>query len=609
MDRRIRQGLPDDGGTPSSIESPTSGPAIGPSGLGRGDAETVTSGPMSASPYRFTAALAEALAAGGVRHACITPGSRSTPVVIPLADHPAITDWSHHDERSSSFFALGLAAATGSPVVVVTTSGTAAAELHPAVVEAHLGRIPLVVITADRPGELRDVGAPQAVDQARLFGTSAKWSLDADAADGSSGAFPASLGARLVTVALEDPPGPVHLNLRLREPLVPDGEPGPLPVAPRVSLGRRAPDDDAMDALAASLEAKRTLIVCGPQRDPHLAEAVAGLAARLAAPIAADPLSLVRAGRHDLSHVVAAADLLAGAGWLDASPPQAVIRIGALPTSKALWTWLAAHPEVPQIVLDTGGWRDPLASASEVIRADPAAAVRGITARIGDAAPQSWKADWAHADRTARAALDDALAAESFPNEPGAVRLVVDALPEGSVLWTSSSMPIRDLDLVLPATGRDIVLWGNRGANGIDGFISTGLGSAAAALRPTYVLAGDLSVVHDLTALATAARLDIPVTIVVIDNDGGGIFHLLPQASTTSHFEKHFGTPHGLDLVRVAEAMGVAAVRITTRTDLEAAVAVPPTAPRLVVVPTDRTANVEVHRRIRSAVAAALRSL
>ncbi len=570
--------------------------------------QPVTSRAMVDATYTFTTALVRGLALSGVRHACITPGSRSTPITLPLADEPQITDWSHHDERSSAFFALGIGVATGMPAVIITTSGTAAAEPHPAVLEARNGRVPLIVITADRPADLRDVGAPQAIDQTKLFGDAVKWFHDIEPPDPqrSGPGYPGSLAARLVANAVEGPPGPVHLNLRLREPLLPDGNIEPPAAPPLVGRYRAPADVAAARDLAAGLSGKRALLVAGPQTDPDLPAAATRIAAAGGFPILADPLSGIRHGEHDLDLAVAGGDLLASAGFLDDHPPEVILRIGAIPTSKPVGNWLAAHPQVPQILLDEGDWRDPPATSARIVRSDPPRTLDAAVAHLTDPAPEGWAATWVGADRTVREVLDDALEAEAFPTEPGVVRTVTEAIPGGSTLWVASSMPVRDLDLVVPVTERDIHFRANRGANGIDGFISTALGAAAAGDRLTYALAGDLSVVHDLGALVTAGRLDVDLTIVAIDNNGGGIFHLLPQAGATPHFEKHFGTPHGVDLVAVAAAIGVPARYIESQADLDAAVAIEPDGPQLLVVETDRDRNAVVHRKIRQAVAAAL---
>ena len=567
---------------------------------------------MADRNFDFTVRLVRALASLGVAHACITPGSRSTPLTLALAEEPAITDWPHHDERSAAFFALGIGKASGRPALAVCTSGTAAAEFHPAVIEARHGRVPLIVITADRPAELRGVGANQTIDQADLYGRAVKWSHDLEPpcpGDGAPG-LPGTLAARLVSAAVEEPPGPVHLNLRFREPLVPQSpEPIVATPPPALAAGRLLPTADAVARVAALTAGRRGLLACGPQDDPSLPAAAAACAAAAGWPILADPLSGGRAGPHDLSHLVAEGDLLAAAGWLTRAAPEVVLRVGAPPTSKALGRWLGDHPEVPQVLVDPAGWRDPGSSITLMVRADAAATLAAVAHAAPSPAPGDWLGRWQQAGRAASAAIDAVLTDAPFPNEPAVARLLAEALPAWSLLLVASSMPVRDVDAFLPARSTPLRIAGNRGASGIDGFLSTGLGAAAVAGCPTYLLAGDLSALHDLTALGTAARLAIPVTIVVLHNDGGGIFHFLPQAALPAHFERHWGTPHGLDFVRAAGVFGVEATRVDRRGDLAALLAAPPVAPRLVEVRTDRAANLALHRRLGRAVEDALAGL
>jgi 2-succinyl-5-enolpyruvyl-6-hydroxy-3-cyclohexene-1-carboxylate synthase len=562
--------------------------------------------------YGFTVPLLRAFASLGVAHACVTPGSRSTPLALALADEPGIKVWVHHDERSAGFFALGIAKTTRAPVLVVCTSGTAATELLPAVVEARHGRVPLLVVTADRPVDLVGVGAPQTIDQHHLFGTATKWAHDlepplhGDAAPGFVGA----LAARMIAAAVESPAGPAHLNLRFREPLVPSGEiaTDELPV-PRVALGHLRPDGATVTALARLLTERRGLLVCGPQDDPALPAAAASLATASGMPIFADPLSQVRAGAHDLSRVIATADPLAAVGMLESLAPEVVLRVGSLPTSKPLWQWLGAHPEVFQVLVDTGDWRDPTATVALMVRADPVITLLAVADAIAKPAPSGWLDRWRRADQAAAAAVGRVLDEAAFPSEPEVVRVLGSSMPAGSLLWVASSMPVRDVDALFPARALPIRFAANRGAAGIDGFLSSGLGSAAVSGLPTYLLAGDLSALHDLTALAAASRLRIPATIVVIHNDGGGIFHFLPQAGLPAHFEELFGTPHGLDFVAVATALGIPARRIATREELAGEVSRPPDGPLLLEVGTNRAENLAVHIAVREAVAASVAGL
>ena len=562
---------------------------------------------MPARNAIYATTLVEALRRCGVEHACVTPGSRSTPLALALADSP-ITDWSHHDERSSAFFALGIARSTGRPVIVVTTSGTAAAEVHPAVVEARYGRVPLIVITADRPFDLREVGASQTIDQQDLFGRSMKWAHDVEVPDPavSGPEAIAALAARLVAEAGAIPAGPVHLNVRFREPLLPPGPVTPPQVmVPRVIGGIPRVVPEAIAEVVGIMADRRGLVLAGPQDDVAVAVAAAALATAAGWPILADPLSGLRRGGHDRSRVLAASDALGWAGTIEESAPEVVIRFGAIPTSKPISQWLERHRHVPQILIDPAGWRDPTASAGLVVRADPAATLTALAEGIGKAVDAGWMDRWHRADTAAASALHRFLDDAPFPNEPTIARSVADAMPAGATLWVASSMPVRDLDTVLRPDARPLGVRANRGANGIDGFISTALGAAAVATTPVVALAGDLSVLHDIGALASAARLRIPATIVAINNDGGGIFHLLPQAGHP-HFERHWGTPHGLTLARVAESMGVAAEVVTTRDGLESLVAHPADHPRFLEIKTDRNTNAELHREMRRVVAAAL---
>lgn len=552
----------------------------------------------------FATILVRSLARLGVRHACITPGSRNTPLSLAFAAEGDITDWSHHDERSSAFFALGIAATTGEPVAVVTTSGTAAAELLPAAVEAGASGVPLLLLTADRPSALFDVGAPQTVDQRDMYGRAVRWSHDLEPWPGDAERV-AALAARLVAEATGLPPGPVHLNLRFDEPLTPSGDqpdgdatPPAIVAAPPQILG------DQAGAVAAMLAGRRGILVAGPNRAPDVAEAAAAFAEAAGWPIHADALSGLRSGPHDRSRVLQSGDPLAWAGFWEAAPPEVVLRFGAVPTSKPVWTWLEKHRHVPQVLIDPWGWHDPTASASTVVRADPAATLHLLAKAIEHPADPSWSERWQAADGAAATAITGAMAAHPFPSEPAIARTVGGGMPDGAVLWAASSMPVRDLDGFLAGNDRRLRVMANRGANGIDGTLSATLGSAAASGAPTYLLTGDLALLHDLTALAIASRLGIDLTIIVVDNDGGGIFHFLPQASH-EHFERHFGTPHGLDLVAAAQGLGVPAESIDTAERLAEAVAVPPNGPRLVHLRTDRHDNVEVHREITDAVKAA----
>ncbi len=579
------------------------------------------------------------LAAAGVADAVVCPGSRSMPLALALRAHPGIRVRVLLDERSAGFFALGIAKAGRRPVAVLTTSGTAAANLLPAVVEASLGRVPLVILTADRPPELRDRGAPQTIDQVGLFGTHAKWFADLPLLDGEdvTRRHVAGVAARAVVTAAAGPAGPVHLNVPFREPLVPDGPLGPLPGEPsiRVVAGRRVlADGDAEDLARRLARVERGLIAAGPQDDPALPAALGRLAAALRWPVLADPLSLARCGPHDRSLVMARGDQLMRPGpWREANEPDLVLRFGAMSTSKALLTLLEERRPDLVVVDGEAGWREPAIVPATMVQADATTTAHALAdALAGDdrrtagsrlrpspARRSAWLDRWLAADRAADRALRGWLAGltgsgEAFEGAPFAI--LGDLLPDGGILWASSSMPVRDMDAWLPAGPRAIRPLANRGANGIDGVLSSALGAAAAG-APTALVIGDVALLHDLTALVAARLHGLSATIVAIANDGGGIFSFLPQATASvpaaglpAHFEELFGTPHGIDLGPAVTALGAEHRRVgpaELRPSLEASLATPGI--QVLELRTERARNVALHREAAAAVQAALAEL
>ena len=550
--------------------------------------------------YAATVPFVEALAHLGLRHVAITPGSRNTPLAFAFAANETIVDTSHHDERSAAFFALGMAKATGIPVAVVSTSGTAAAEYLPAAVEAKNARVPLIILTADRPQELRDVGAPQTINQSGIYGGAVKWAYEApvpEATDEIVAAF-AELAGRAWSAALDTPAGPVHINFPFREPMAPTSIPGQVPPDLRTPLypsyfaaAPLSPSSEAIRQTVVALEGKRALIVAGPTDDPDLAPAIADLADAVACPVIADPLSGLRTGGCSHNAVIASGDWLARRGDLDRELlPEVVIRFGAPPTSKSVNSWLAANPGVRQIVVDDSAWRDPGASASTILRANGVTVARALADAVSPVDP-GWLDSWSSADEAIASILD-----VPFPSEPALVQTLNDRLPDGSLLYVASSMPIRIIDAYFRPTQTDLRILGNRGANGIDGFISSALGAATGTGRPTFAYSGDLSLLHDLTALATAGRLEIPLTIVLVNNDGGGIFHLLPQADYPEWFERHLGTPHGLDFARISEAFGIEHHLPADQTELADLISTPANATRIIELQTDRDESANLLR-------------
>ncbi len=513
--------------------------------------------------YACAVGLVDELALGGVRTACLSPGSRSTPLAIALARDPRIELHVHLDERSAAFFALGVAKALRRPAAVLSTSGTAAAELFPAVVEASQSRMPLLLLTADRPPHLRGTGANQTIDQAELFGGYARayleppvpavlehpqeWRRAARAALGACGG---------VT------PGPVQIDCPFDEPLVPRDLDVPTgePLGPP---GRRdanpAPSDREVDAVAREITGRRGVVVIGGATwMPPGATAI--LAERLGWPVIAEPTSNVRRPGQALG---AGQALLASSVWLDAHRPDVILQVGATPTTRATHRFVARAERL--IVVDVHHLEpDPHHRADLRVRADPERLAEAL--RDVESAGRPWLEEWRLADAATRRALDDVLDRSGRPTGLQIARDVAAAVPSPGTLFVGNSLPIRDLDLAMaPRDGLEVLA--NRGASGIDGLVSTALGIAAAGPRPTgpvltVALIGDLSLLHDAGALLWNARRGAHLTLVVINNGGGQIFASLGQRDLPE-LEPLFVTPHGLDLGELCVAAGAAHTRVS----------------------------------------------
>jgi 2-succinyl-5-enolpyruvyl-6-hydroxy-3-cyclohexene-1-carboxylate synthase len=523
-----------------------------------------------------------------------SPGSRNAPLALTLAAQEGVEAVSVIDERSAGFVALGMAKASGRPVAVTCTSGTAAANLHPAVVEAHEARVPLIVMTADRPPELREVGAGQAIDQIKLYGTAAKWFIEVGTHDPTreTAIHHRALACRAYWTAAGGRPGPVHLNFPLREPLAPLEEPDGLD--PTDWAGRpdgspwtemrqhaSAPHSDDVHAVAERIAAQpRGLIVCGPVSEP-IADAAARLAAEAGWPLLAEPTSGVRCGDHDRSHVIAHYDVLLRVDDFAArNAAGLVLRVGDMPTSKPLRAFVA---ESSQIVVDPpGAWHEPTRRAELVLKAAAGPTLGALATAVemrSAARDEVWLAGWREADARVPEAVE--AAPEAF--EGRVLAALEPELPDEAVVWVSSSMPIRDVEAFFPQSPKRIRFLANRGANGIDGVVSSGLGAAAATGLPTWVLIGELALQHDAGGMLAARRAGVPLEIVCIDNGGGGIFDFLPVAehADPAAYEAHIATPsEGVDLAALW--------------------------PGLRQVRTDRRQNVQLHRELVERVAESL---
>ena len=513
--------------------------------------------------------IADEIAKAGVEAAVLAPGSRSTPLTVAVAEHDDIETYSLLDERSAAFFALGRAKRTDTPTALVCTSGTALANFHPAVIEADRSRVPLLLLTADRPPELQDSGANQTIDQERLYGDAVRQYRklpEPEAADRKLRSLRTAL-ARAVGTATGIPRGPVHLDVPLRKPLeptageeaaplgvpggaVPDGfaEAHPLAVDGRegpfveVTHGRSTlADEDRWGLVDAVENAESGLVVCGPTDRPAPAtDALVELARASGFPVLSDPLSGVRFGEHvESAGVTVCGGYNSYLAAIEASP-EVVVRFGASPTSKPLRNYLAESGARQFVVDPAGGWREATFTATDLVVADETRVASDLAARI-----EREPGPYAERIRDVEAAYWR-LVSSSEPEEGAVLADVVEAAPDPATLFVSNSMPVRDLDRFARPRAAELTVLGNRGASGIDGITSTALGAGAGTDDPLVLVTGDLAYYHDMNGLLAVARCDVDATVVCINNDGGGIFHLLPIEDHDT-FDEWFRTPHGLD--------------------------------------------------------------
>jgi len=574
----------------------------------------------------FARTLVDEWVRAGATDAVVCPGSRSTPLLIALAEaaeRGALRVHSVLDERSAGFFALGLGLASGAPAPVVTTSGTAAVELHPAMVEAHHAGVPMLAVTADRPPELQDCAAPQTVHQVGLYGDAVRWEAAPGVPEPQAAGTWRALASRSVAEARGGArrPGPVHLNLAFREPLIGsgeaflsghvgvlghDGRPGGAPWHRVARPDELPPPRDVVDLLAGTGE--RGLIVAGAGAGSP--EAVWQLARAAAWPVLASPPSGCR-----LPGAIAAADALLRTPLAQGWQPDVVLRLGAPWASRVVNEWLAGLP-CPQVLVDRWGtWGAPDHLPGDVVVASPEALCRAVAGAVPSGRGAAWAGRWSEAEEAAQSAIDSALVAEGVLTEPGVARWLLRAAPAGASVVVSSSMPVRDVESWSRPRAAVRVL-ANRGANGIDGVLSTALGVAAAGPRgDVFALLGDLAFLYDAGALLVGGR-DGPgrdLDVIVIDNGGGGIFNFLPPAATqpVERFERMWAAPQRADLSAVARAYGAEAEEVPDLGRLASALGdgKPGRGVRVLIAKTDRTDNVAVHRRLYAAVEAAVSGL
>jgi 2-succinyl-5-enolpyruvyl-6-hydroxy-3-cyclohexene-1-carboxylate synthase len=561
--------------------------------------------------YLLLGAFVDELARCGMRAACTSPGSRCAPLVLTLARDRRLRCYSHIDERGAAFFALGLAKASGLPVAVACTSGTAAAELLPAAVEAHHARVPLLLLTADRPPELREIGAGQTIDQLKLFGAAAKWFFEVGVHDAAPERLRwiRALACRAYWTALEGRPGVVHLNFPLREPLVSEHEPatgagGRPDGQPWLRRDPTVADSAAAQERFAQLAggARRGVLVAGRDERQRRPESVGAAAASFGAAagwaVLADPLSRARRGAAAITHY----DLLLRApAAAQALRPDVVVRVGDLPTSKPLRAWLGGIDDARQVSLDPeGAWQDPASVVGESLALDPAVALARAREDMTGAAEAGWLARWKQADARAAAAVE-AVLSEKGVCEPAVARELGALLPASATLFVASSMPVRDVEAFWPAREDPPRVLCNRGANGIDGTVSSAFGAAAHGAGPVVLLIGDVALAHDVGGLLAARRLGLDLTIVALDNGGGAIFDFLGVSrSPRDLYEAHIATPPGLDLAAAAALYGLAHERVDGIEAFRDALArsLRDRGARIIEVPGDREANRDLHERL-----------
>jgi len=544
----------------------------------------------------FCATLVDEWARNGLTDAVVCPGSRSTPVAVALASDRRIRIHVHHDERSGSFMALGLARATGRAVLVLSTSGTAAVEFHPAVVEADLDRVPLLVVTADRPPRLRSVGAPQTIDQVDLYGSSVRSFVDAPLPTDVNESTWRLLAKHAWWATSGTEPGPVHCNLPFDEPLL--GTPRELP--PLDASMHAVVDLGEPIQLPGSLPRHGVIIAGSGIDDP---EEVLRLGEILGWPVIADPRSGCRTPHRC---VITHADTLFRTPGAQ-NQIEMVMRFGSLPASKVVGEWIA-EGSTPHVHIDPSGVvNDPSGTVTSRIRQSASSYCKSVRQLVGPATNHSWIERWRASDDAVDAAIDATLASFEGSTEPGVARRIVAAIPDGGALVVSSSMPIRDVEW-FSASRNALTVHSNRGANGIDGVVSTAVGVSLSGTH-TALLIGDVAFLHDTNGLLGLKDRNVNLCIVVVDNDGGGIFSFLPQASVLDldQFEQLFGTPHGVDLRLLAQAHGLPVVEVVDDATLSSALAAAFTAGgvQVIVVRSSRSENVGVHELLQSSGASA----
>jgi 2-succinyl-5-enolpyruvyl-6-hydroxy-3-cyclohexene-1-carboxylate synthase len=544
---------------------------------------------------------------------------------MSLAQEPRIKTWVLLDERSAAYFAAGISRAINEPVAVISTSGTAAANFFPALIEARYSHIPLLIVTADRPSELWEWGANQTIDQSRMYGNHAKWSVTMASPEVTTDLlrYVRELSCRIFATAKQSPSGPVHVNFPFGEPLVPKNVPADIPelfrrnqeawesrnqASPytRVQSGIRSVNLGMLKQLAGELQAVREgIIICGPQYDPTFPTAVVELAKRLGYPILADPLSQVRCGSHDRTLIVDTYDAFLRSKKTTAElVPKLLVRFGATPTSKTLQNYITHYDEARQILIHDADWQDPMHTATDLIQTDASLFAGELSTAINSSPQTEWSQAWLQVSRATHEIIHSRLSEIKEMFEGRIFAELAAILPTEATLFAGNSMPVRDLDAFFPGISKRIRFLANRGVSGVDGVVSTALGVSSVSREPTILVVGDVSFYHDMNGLLAAKRYRPNTTIIVLNNNGGGIFSFLPQHDYPESFEEYFATPHGLTFQSAASLYGLNYSKATSWDEFRGTLTSESVSsrPAIIEVETEREANLRLHQRIWSAV-------
>lgn len=552
----------------------------------------------------------------GLGAVVVAPGSRSTPLVLAFAEQDEVPVYSMIDERGAAFFALGQALSSGKPTALVCTSGTALANFFPAVIEAHQSNVPLIILSADRPPELRGSGANQSIDQIKIFGSYVRMFSDVALPEPNPTPkmirYLRTLADRVVNTSAGLIPGPVHLNFPFRKPLEPTvvesdveedflDEPagfvaGRADAFTKMSQGVVSPTPEQIDPIAQLIEqSPRGLIICGPRCSGNaFTSAILELAEKTGYPILADALSGLRFNPESNNLVIGGYETFLQHEFVD--PPQVILQFGAAPTSQVLNLYLGNLVDTPRILVNQyGKWQDEHHLITDLVWADPALFCQALTTQIDMSSDANWLSVWQNAEERTWQVVADARAQEDF--EGAVVAQVLDNLLDGSDLFIASSNSVRHLDQFAKPQVVDLRVFANRGASGIDGTIASALGVSSLSARPLTLIIGDLAFYHDLNSLLAIKKHNLDIKIVVINNDGGGIFHRLPIAEYDPPFTELFLTPHGLDYAPAAEMFGLSYQKVDDLSEFEQ-VYNEPESPILIEVMTDSLHQEQVRKAI-----------